>query len=73
MTSINFKVFVLTQPGFDPAGPGLDPVTFGFPNLPEQEVDTLLIQPHRLVYVYMCAFVHAYVHLYTHTYVHVCI
>ena len=33
--SINFKVFGLTQPGFEPAGSRLETATFGFPDLPE--------------------------------------
>ena len=49
MTSINFKVFGLTRPGFEPAGSGLEPVIFGIPNLPKREVGALLIQPVPIV------------------------
>ena len=49
MTSLNFEVFGFTRPGFEPVGSGLEPMTFGFPNLPEREAGALLIQPPRLV------------------------
>ena len=49
MTSLNFKVFSLTRAGFEPVGSGLELVSFGFRNLPEQEVGALLIWPPRLV------------------------
>ena len=44
MTSINFKVFDLTQPGFEPVA-WLGPTIFGFPDLPEREARALLIWP----------------------------
>ena len=49
MTSINFKVFGLTRPDLEPEGSRLDPVNFGFPDLPEWEAGALLIWPHQLV------------------------
>ena len=48
MTNINFKV--MTRPGFEPAGSGLEPTIFGFPDLPEQEAGDLLIRPPSLVF-----------------------
>ena len=48
MTSINFKVIGLTQPGFENAKFGLEPTTFGFANLPKRDADALLIRPPRL-------------------------
>ena len=44
------NVIGLTRPGFEPVGSRLEPVIFGFPDLPEWEAVTLLIQPPRLVY-----------------------
>ena len=45
-----FKVFGLTQPGFEPMSSRPEPAIFGFPNLPEQEVSALLIHPPQLVH-----------------------
>ena len=42
-TIINFYVFGLIRPGFEPAGSGIT-------NLPEQEAGALLTRPPRLVY-----------------------
>ena len=47
-----FKVIGLTRPEFKAAGSGLESMIFRFPDLPEGEVSTLLIQPPWLV-VYM--------------------
>ena len=41
MTSINFKVMGLTQPGFENARSGFELMAFRFPELPEQEADAL--------------------------------
>ena len=41
VTSINFKVIGLTRPGSEPTGSGLEPVRFGFPDLPAREADAL--------------------------------
>ena len=49
MTSINFKVFALTRPGFKPMGSRLKPAIFRCPDLPERKAGTLLIQPPSLV------------------------
>ena len=49
MTSTKFKLIGLTQPGLKPAGSGLEPGIFGFPDLPEREVGALLIRPPQLV------------------------
>ena len=51
MTSINFKVIGLTRPGFENCEVWIRSCVFGFPNLPEQEADALLIRPPRLVQV----------------------
>ena len=45
MTSIYFKVIVLTQPGFENGRSGFEPAIFRFPDLPEREAVTLLLQP----------------------------
>ena len=50
VTSINFEVIGLTQVGFKPASSGFESAIFRFPNLSEQEVDALVIQPPRLVW-----------------------
>ena len=44
MTSINFKDFGFARLGFKPMGSALEPVIFGFPDLPEQEVGMLFIR-----------------------------
>ena len=49
MTSINFNVFGLTQPGFEPTGSRLQLMIFGFPDLPEWEAGALLIRSPRVV------------------------
>ena len=49
MTSINLKVIGLTREGFEPTSSRLEPVTLGFPIIPEWEVGALLIRPTRLV------------------------
>ena len=49
VTSINFKAIGLTQQGFKPMKSGFKPARFRFPDLPEWEVGTLLIQPSQLV------------------------
>ena len=49
MTSIYFKVFGLTQPGFKRTGSGLEPTIFGFPDLTEWQAGALLIRPLQLV------------------------
>ena len=49
MTHINFKVIDLTRPGFKATNVGLEPMIFGFIDLPEREVGALLIQAPRLV------------------------
>ena len=36
-----FKVFELTQSGFESAGSRLEPAIFGFSDLPEEEAGTL--------------------------------
>ena len=46
---MNFKVIGLTRPGFETMRFGFEPVTFGFPDQPEWEADTLIIRPARLV------------------------
>ena len=49
MTSTNFKVIGLTRPGFECMRSRFEPARFGFPDFPEREAGTLLIQPTRLV------------------------
>ena len=50
MRSINFKVFGLTRPGFEPIGSSLKPTIFGFPDLPKREAGALLILPPWLAW-----------------------
>ena len=49
MTSINVKVIGLTRSEIEPAGSGLEPAIFRFPDLPAREAGALLIRPPRLV------------------------
>ena len=42
MASINFKVFGLIRPGFEPGGSRIEPTTFGFPDLPKREAGAVL-------------------------------
>ena len=56
-TSIKLKVIGLTHPGLKTASSGIEPVTFGFPDLPEREASALLIQPSWLV---NCARAHSW-------------
>ena len=79
MTSLNFKGIGLTRPGSKPAGSGLEPVIFRFPDLPEREVVALLIWPPQLLptstliqclaFYYLSAFffivLHAVCHVWT--------
>ena len=46
---MNLKVIGLTQSGLENARSRIATTTFGFPDLPEQEADTLLIRPFQLV------------------------
>ena len=53
MTSINFKVIGLTQPGLENDDVWIRTCDLGFFDLPEQEADALLIRPPRLVLWYL--------------------
>ena len=58
MTRINFKVIGLTRPGFETTRSRFEPTTFRFPDLPEWEVDVLLIRPPQLVLSATWLFIH---------------
>ena len=49
VTNINFKVIGLTRLGFGNVRSRFEPMTFKVPDLPEWELDALLIQPPQLV------------------------
>ena len=54
---------------------GFEPATFGFPDVPEQEADALLIRPPRLVPctdVFTCTYVQVYAHRHTHPHTDTC-
>ena len=54
--SINFKVIGLTRPEFKDVRSGLEPVTFGFLDLPEQEGDALALTHSATLTGYLSIF-----------------